>query len=35
VPYHADFPDDPQLREIAEMLEGSLSAAEIWDADLR
>jgi class 3 adenylate cyclase len=35
VPYHEDFPDDPQLREIAEMLEGSRSAAEIWDADLR
>jgi class 3 adenylate cyclase len=35
VPYHADFPDDPLLREIAEMLDANLSAAEIWDADLR
>lgn len=35
MPYHADFPDDPLLREIAEMLDGSLSVAEVWDADLR
>jgi class 3 adenylate cyclase len=35
MPYHADFPDDPLLREIAEMLDNTLSAAEIWDADVR
>jgi hypothetical protein len=29
MPYHADFPDDPLLREIAEMLDRSLSVAEV------
>lgn len=35
MPYHADFPDDPLVREIAEMLDSSLIVAEIWDAELR
>jgi class 3 adenylate cyclase len=35
VPYHADFPDDPLLREIAEMLDDSLSVAEVWDDRFR
>jgi class 3 adenylate cyclase len=35
MPYDGSFPDDPLLREIAEMLDGTRSAAEIWDADIR
>jgi class 3 adenylate cyclase len=35
VPYHADFPDDPLLREVAEMLDRTLSVAEVWDPGLR
>lgn len=35
MPYHADFPNDPLIGEVAEMLDRSRSVAEIWDADLR
>jgi len=35
MPYHADFPDDPLLREIAEMLDAGRSVAEVWDDRLR
>jgi class 3 adenylate cyclase len=35
MPYHAGFPDDLFVREIAEMLDRSRSVAEIWDAELR